>query len=950
MTRLTPHLDTTVGASRKDGGTMQHNESGRAGHDGRRPRRRLLAAGTVAAVAAAALGAAAAPASASAVRTGLTQVSAPRALAAAAPAAGALSSSACTQGAGTSVCTLFASAGTLALPGLTAGVPVWNFTTASVAATPAPALPGTGALLVVNQGDRVTITLQNDLATAAGGVSLAIPGMTDLSDDAVGAAPAGGTTTYTFTASRAGTYLYEAGHTDNGPRQVLMGLVGALVVRPTGFDANAATHADLDPSAVAANTAFPNTFEDEAVMVLTEVDPAFNAAPLTYDLRNVKGRYRLINGRAFPQTAGVATAPGHRVLIRYVNAGSGSHSMGVQNLAQRVVAIDAQPGDGGSLVADTLPGGQTEDVLVTEPASGGTFAVYDASGALDTAGQKVGTTQQVAFGGMMTLLGTDVGAVSAVGPTSKITSVTPNPAVSTGTVTVQASFGAGTTGAELLIDGEVTTVGVGTSTITFSGDTAVIPTSRLTGLTNGQHRIYVRAANGSTWGVVTSAIVNVVKVGAATTGLAVTPSLSNGSSALTVSATGDATAISSTITAARMTLDGGAPATMNLGTTGAAITTETAQILQTDAAGLSEGPHTVSVESQDALTGTWGTAATTTFGVDRHAPTVTALTSASVTPDPTDGKVGSPADPGALRVSASFTDQLAAGLQSPVAAAEGFFPPLTAGAQLSPTTTDFGKGFVFLAADGAFGGTTEATYGVVPLSQLTAYPDGSYRIWVHAKDAAGNWGDLVPATFTLKRGLFSDGFETGNTTPWNGGTVGATTVVATTPIAGAYSMQVTGSTTQPAAVTDTTPTAETGYHARFAISSALRTANAPIGVFTALSATNAPVLQVQLRRGGAATAVSQVRMTVWRAIGTASTAWVNLPTGSSSIQVDWTAATAGSPALVVNGVTSTLTGQNTSALRIDTVRLGLVQAPGGSTSVTGTALFDSFRSARTPLT
>ena len=94
-------------------------------------------------------------------------------------------------------------------------------------------------------------------------------------------------------------------------------------------------------------------------------------------------------------------------------------------------------------------------------------------------------------------------------------------------------------------------------------------------------------------------------------------------------------------------------------------------------------------------------------------------------------------------------------------------------------------------------------------------------------------------------------------------------------------------------------------------------------------------------------------MTVWRATGTASTAWVNLPAGSSSIQVDWAASTTASVSLVVNGVASTLTGQNTSTLRVDTVRLGLLQplpAPATLTSVTGTALFDSFRSSRTPLT
>ncbi|MBM0240050.1 multicopper oxidase domain-containing protein, partial [Micromonospora sp. ATA32] len=41
----------------------------------------------------------------------------------------------------------------------------------------------------------------------------------------------GATRSYTFTAHRPGTYLYEAGHTALGARQVAMGLVGALVVR-----------------------------------------------------------------------------------------------------------------------------------------------------------------------------------------------------------------------------------------------------------------------------------------------------------------------------------------------------------------------------------------------------------------------------------------------------------------------------------------------------------------------------------------------------------------------------------------------------------------------------------------------------------------------------------------------------------------------------------------------
>ena len=75
-------------------------------------------------------------------------------------------------------------------------------------------------------------------------------------------------------------------------------------------------------------------------------------------------------------------------------------------------------------------------------------------------------------------------------------------------------------------------------------------------------------------------------------------------------------------------------------------------------------------------------------------------------------------------------------------AAEGWFPPQVGGVQTPPTTANDGQGFVFQSNDGAFGETAETAYGLVPLSQLTAYPDGSYSIWMHAKDAAGNWGSV----------------------------------------------------------------------------------------------------------------------------------------------------------------------------------------------------------------
>ena len=107
--------------------------------------------------------------------------------------------------------------------------------------------------------------------------------------------------------------------------------------------------------------------------------------------------------------------------------------------------------------------------------SEGNFLVADAAGQLDSAGLTDGSgpSAQVAFGGMMTLLGTNVTPVTddTVGPTSTITAMAPNPAKVTTPVTVNASFADPTvdggpndvTAAELLIDGDVTTVTPGSA-------------------------------------------------------------------------------------------------------------------------------------------------------------------------------------------------------------------------------------------------------------------------------------------------------------------------------------------------------------------------------------------------------------------------------------------------------------------------------------------------------
>ena len=156
-------------------------------------------------------------------------------------AVGKLAQQGCTAGpVGTSACDLYAMTGTTSVLGTS--IPIWGFsTTGGAGSATAP-----GPVLVVNQGDAVSITVHNQLAGE--NLSLALPGQDAPSfsaargDDRNGVAT-GSARTYTFTADRAGTFLYEAGHTDNGARQVAMGLAGALVVQPSDGSAYGTTTA-----------------------------------------------------------------------------------------------------------------------------------------------------------------------------------------------------------------------------------------------------------------------------------------------------------------------------------------------------------------------------------------------------------------------------------------------------------------------------------------------------------------------------------------------------------------------------------------------------------------------------------------------------------------------------------------------------------------------------------
>jgi hypothetical protein len=707
----------------------------------------------------------------------------PVAAAPAAPAApaGKLSPQGCTVAGTSDTCDLYAMTSTVSVLGRS--IPIWGF---SATADPNSAtLPG--PLLVVRQGDQVAVTLHNGLDE---NVSLAFPGQapgtfsgSGAGDDLTGVGN-GGTRTYSFTADRAGTFMYEAGHTSDGARQAAMGLAGALVVLPA------------DGTAYGASAGMPDTsYDDEAVLVLSEIDPALNSNPGGFDMRNFAPKYRLINGKAFPSTDEVATDQNHTVLLRYVNVGAQPHSMNLLGATQVAIADDGHPAKyvarfGGATV---LPGA-TADTLVKMPTGPESkLALFDQGGRLDNNAQTTDDPTRYAFGGMMTFLDTNAPApdTDGVGPVSTHVKANPNPSDGLSPVTITADLSDATTGgsnvtaAEFVVDDAVTTgVGFGVpmsgsfGTTDVAGATGTIPVDptpsgdpnadacdptrgnaavALSCLPAGKHQVFVRALDSAgNWGVVSSVVLNLPKTGPQTTNGSFTSSPANGSAPVDVSATGDDSDAGGNITAAEYWIDDQSTHhDLALNRT-ATIVSEDGTIPAADVAALTEGPHTVHVRSRDDLN-LWGPPLDLTLVVDKTAPTVDG---AAVGPNPTNALIGDKSNPTALRLSAQLTDRDAGGaLQSKIVGAEAF---------VNKTNGAFGSGLQLIAVDGKYDSTHEDVYGLIPLSQIRSLPDGVAKIWVRGHDAAGNWTDLYGVSLTVDKTAPVLGTLTAGPNPTNG--------------------------------------------------------------------------------------------------------------------------------------------------------------------------------------
>jgi len=284
-----------------------------------------------------------------------------------------------------------------------------------------------GPTLIVNEGQTVTVRLKNKLpvytsivfpgqsgvtATFVPGVGSSQSGLLTVEPSAASLSGAnGGEVEYQFTASQPGTYMYHSGTQPD--LQIEMGLMGALIVRPTGFDA----------SATASRRAYGDAaseFDHEYLFLLSDMDDKIHNAvelqvqaaasvplggiPLTVDMSKRFAVYWFMNGRCGPDTmlpAGHPSLqvqpydcfplfhPGEKVLMRVIGGGSDEHPLHHHGNHARMIAQDGRllnsPGGSGADLGNlefTVPStpGSTIDTMFSWTGAGLGWDAYGHTG------------------------------------------------------------------------------------------------------------------------------------------------------------------------------------------------------------------------------------------------------------------------------------------------------------------------------------------------------------------------------------------------------------------------------------------------------------------------------------------------------------------------------------------------------------------------------------------
>ena len=634
---------------------------------------------------------------------------------------------------GTRSCVLSANADTVLIDGTP--YPVWAFDTTA----PDNELPG--PVLVMQEGETLEVTLDNNLPAAAGNLSLSIPASA-AAPDAVGIADPDAATTYTFAGLEPGTYLYQAGPTLNAPRQIAMGLTGTLIVRPAAFD-----YGDE----------ITWGFDAELPILVSEIDPAFNAAPDTFDMGFFNPSLFLINGEAYPDTSNIPLSiDEHNVLIHYVNGGVRDRSLGVLNARGDLLALNSIPipvADQQSVSVQPLRAGEVADVLVHMPVDGGEDGAIDV--ALLDYGRALHNGSEAGAQGMLALIRITGLGGSPAGPYPNNVTLDTGQAETDVTngmddIIVTATFDVTLDApAEFFVD-DIGTSGAGVACA--AGDPAIctVPAADVGLLLNGEHVVWVHGQNADGWGFVTGATFTVDKLGPTITGITMTPAIYNGTNPVRIGLTADST-ITGTGTAiqeVRWALDAAPTPTSDIlcstpgpepdctGNNQAVVAVPGDITLPPTV----EGTHTLQFIALDSVnvTGNWSIApAVHEFVADATGPVTTITTTVA-----TNGAAGYP---DAVRVDADIVDAL-----SNVADGEWWVDdPNTPGID----DPGVGNAHQVTAVDALWGDeTTEQVYLNIPLGDVVNNPavpgvDNDVTVYLRGQDGGGNWGAADSAGF-----------------------------------------------------------------------------------------------------------------------------------------------------------------------------------------------------------
>ena len=649
--------------------------------------------------------------------------------------------SSCTVANGRTACDIWAKIGSVSVhdtASTTKSIPVWNF----VPTTDATA-SGASALLIGQVGQPIDITLHNTLPQNVG---LAVPQVDGFYGDTTGIAQ-DASKTYSFTPTRAGTYVYEAGLTPNGDRQVAMGLAGALVVRP----------------ATGSTTAYDQlqaSYDDEAMMVYSDVDENLAADPANFNMRDYNPQFHLVNGVSYPDGAPIITDSGRTLVLHFANISQLDKSYTLLGTRMTEFAKSARPIPAlMSVTGRWLAPGDTMDTQMIMPSGQHRYSIYLDPSTLSNGTNWIDGVNSPALGGGMTFI--QVGGSGTVAPTGpavfKMSAAGQpgglgRPLTLAMTLDTTNRGGGDISQIEYWIDTLPGAPGTGTS-VAVAGTSPLAASWAIdvSTLSTGTHNVYVRAQDAfGAWGSTGTLPIKIDATGPVISNPVLDAGNidTNGSVPLAIAVTAsDVTTGGSNVVAARYLIDGSAVPPANpvtLTTNGPRVSAAASGSIPTSVlTGLVEGNHTIYAQAQDSL-GQWGSVLSIPFAVDRTAPTTTNVV---ITPSVTNGTVTNPAIPGSFGITADVVDPITAGVNSPITNVEAFIcqpqvyysttPVGTAcvpGAQGTTNALDLLAG-----GPGAAPGSTHYV-GNMPLAWVGGYiaKGADIPLWVIGVDAAGN--------------------------------------------------------------------------------------------------------------------------------------------------------------------------------------------------------------------